>query len=103
MEKYLTFIDKLNPKNKLLLSAEYDYIIYERAKLYLEYIDTIYFGKPNVYSSIDDDITLAGRDISKIIKYRVEGRDFNIVFYYNNKKYNFDHINFSNYEYRLLK
>ncbi len=102
MEKYLTFIDKLNPKNKLLLSAEYDFIIYERTKLYLEYIDTIYFGKPYVNSSIDD-ITVAGRDVSKIIKYRVEGRDFNIVFYFGNKKYNFDHINFSNYEYRLLK
>ena len=102
MEKYLTFIDKLNPKNKLLLSAEYNYIIYEHTKLYLEYIDTIYFGKPNVYSSIDD-ITLAGRDVSKIIKYRVEGRDFNIVFYYSDNKYNFDHINFSNYEYRLFK
>lgn len=102
MEKFLTFVDKLNPKNKLLLSSEYDYIVYERTRLQLEYIDTIFIGKPDVYSSIAD-ITLAGRDVSKIIKYRVEGRDFNIVFYYENKKYNFDHINFSNYEYRLLK
>jgi hypothetical protein len=102
MEKFLTFVDKLNPKNKLLLSSEYDYIVYERTRLQLEYIDTIYIGRPNVYSSIDD-FTLAGRDVSKIIKYRIEGRDFNIIFYYENNKYIFDHIKFSNYEYRLLK
>jgi hypothetical protein len=100
MEKFLTFVDKLNPNNKILLSVEYDYIIYECTKFQLEYIDTIHFGRPN---NDDDIVTLAGRDVSKIIKYRVEGRDFNIVFYYENKKYNFDHINFSNFEYRLLK
>ncbi len=101
-DNLLTFIEKYNNIKKLYLSKENNFIIYENSKLLLEYIDTIYIGAPDVYSSIAD-VTLAGRDVQKIIKYRTEGRDFNIVFYYINGKYMFSHIKFSNFEYRLLK
>ena len=101
MSDLLNLIDNITGK-KIFLSKENNFLIYENSKLLLEYIDTIYIGSPNVFSSIAD-ITLAGRDVQKIIKYRTEGRDFNIVFYYINGKYTFSHINFSNAIYKLVK
>ncbi len=102
MDNLLTFIEKYNGIKKLYLSKENNFIIYENSKLLLEYIDTIYIGAPEVYSLIAD-VTLAGRDVQKIIKYRTEGRDLNIIFYFDNGKYNFSHIKFSNFEFKLSK
>ncbi len=94
-----TFVNTIDNQKKLLLALDNSYIIYENSKLPLEYISTDKFGKPNVFSIVAD-ISVAGRDIIKIIKYRTEGRDLNIVFICDGKEYKFDHIKFSNMEFR---
>jgi hypothetical protein len=94
-----TFVNTIDKQKKLLISDDNSYIIYENTKLPLEYISSDKFGKPNVLSQVAD-IPVAGRDIIKIIKYRTEGRDLNIVFIYDEKVYKFDHIKFSNMEFR---
>ena len=94
-----TFVNTTNNQKKLILAPDNSYIIYENSKLPLEYISSDKFGKPNVFSQIAD-IPVAGRDIIKIIKYRTEGRDLLIIFVYDEKIYKFDHIKFSNMEFK---
>ena len=94
-----TFVNTIDNQKKLILAPDNSYIIYENSKLPLEYISSDKFGKPNVFSQIAD-IPVAGRDIIKIIKYRTEGRDLLIIFVYDEKIYKFDHIKFSNMEFR---
>ncbi len=94
-----SFTSITDNRKKLVLSDDNSYIIYENSKLPLEYISTDKFGKPNVLSQVAD-IPVAGRDIIKVIKYRTEGRDLNIFFVFDGKVYKFDHIKFSNMEYK---
>ena len=100
MDKLRVFTENRGYNKKILLANDNSFIIYEKTKLPLEYIDTIYIEKPNIYSSIAD-IKLACRDNIKTVKYRTEGRDFNIVFYHDGKTYKFHHISFSNMDYIL--
>ncbi len=89
-------------KNKygktLGISTENTYIFYEKQKLPMEYVDTYYLGHPNVTSFVGE-CEVAGRDKTKWIKYRIEGRDLNIVFVYDGKNYVFSHISFSNFSF----
>lgn len=93
------FTSTINPYKKIKLDKDNRFIIYEQTQLPLEYISTENIGKPNLYSK-SDAISVAGRDIIKVIKYRTEGRDFNIIFVYDKYVYKFDHIQFSNYEFK---
>ena len=92
------FTSTINPYKKLKLDKDNRFIIYEKTQLPLEYISTENIGKPKVYSNIDD-IPVAGRDVSKVIKYRTEGRDLNIIFIYDGNIYKFNRIEFSNYQF----
>ena len=99
MSNIREFTSTIDPYKKLKLDKDNRFIIYEKTQLPLEYISTESIGKPKVYSNIDD-IPVAGRDILKVIKYRTEGRDLNIIFLYDGNIYKFDHIKFSNYEFK---
>ena len=99
MSNIREFTSTIDPYKKLKLDKDNRFIIYEKTQLPLEYISTEKIGKPKVYSVIDD-IAVAGRDILKVIKYRTEGRDLNIIFLYDGNIYKFDHIKFSNYEFK---
>ncbi len=99
MSNLREFTSTINPYKKLKLDKDNKYIIYEGVQLQIEYISTEKIGKPNMYSKIDD-INVAGRDVLKTIKYRVEGRDLNIVFLYDENIYKFSHIQFSNYQFK---
>ena len=94
MNKIRTFKNKYG--KTLGISEENTYIYYEKQKIPMEYIDTYYLGTPNVLSMVAD-CEVAGRDKTKWIKYRVEGRDLNIVFVHDGSKYAFSHIGFSNF------
>jgi hypothetical protein len=98
MNQTREFTSSIDPNKTLLIDNENRYIIYEKSKLPIEYISTENIGTPNVLSKIAD-IPVAGREISKIIKYRTEGRDLNIHFLYNGLSYKFSHIQFSNYKF----
>jgi hypothetical protein len=93
------FTSTINPYKKLKLDKDNRFIIYEKTQLPLEYISTENIGKTKVYSKIDN-IPVAGRDVLKLIKYRTEGRDLNIVFLYDGYIYKFNHIQYSNYEFK---
>ncbi len=94
-----SFTSITDNRKKLVLSDDNSYIIYENSKLPLEYISTDKFGKPNVLSQVAD-IPVAGRDIIKVIKYRTEGRDLNILFVCEGRVCKFEGIKFSNMEYK---
>jgi hypothetical protein len=96
MKNIREFTSTINPYKKLKLDKNNKYIIYEGIQLPLEYISTENIGRPNVYSKIDE-INVAGRDILKTVKYRVEGRDLRIVFIYDGNLYKYSHIEFSNF------
>jgi hypothetical protein len=100
-DKLIVFVEQINKKNKLYLDRNSNFILFEKSKLPLEYINTLFIGEPNVFNDVSDDIPVVGRDVTKIIKYRVEGRDLNIIFYYEDGKYKFNHIKFSNRIYKL--
>jgi hypothetical protein len=100
-DKLIVFVEQINKKNKLYLDRNSNFILFENSRLPLEYINTLFIGEPNVFNVVSDDIPVVGRDVTKIIKYRVEGRDLNIIFYYQDGKYKFNHIKFSNRTYKL--
>jgi len=85
--------------DELLISEDKTFIIHNKTRFPLTYIKTIKFGDPLAMST-KADIILAQRDVSIFIVYRTEGRDLTIVSLFDGQKYKFDHIKFSNREYR---